>query len=92
MSFAIVADSSCNLKGWKPAAPDTEFISVPLSIHAGTYDFVDDDALDINEMLRCVEGEKGGSSTSCPSVGSWADAFRAADNIIVMHDFVQSLW
>lgn len=84
MSFAIVADSSCNLKGWKPAAPDTEFISVPLSIHAGTYDFVDDDALDINEMLTCVEGEKDGSSTSCPSVGSWADAFRAADNVIAI--------
>lgn len=84
MSFAIVADSSCNLKNWKPAAPDTEFISVPLSIHAGTYDFVDDDALDINEMLTCVEGEKDGSSTSCPSVGSWADAFRAADNVIAI--------
>lgn len=84
MSFAIVADSSCNLKGWKPAAPDTEFISVPLSIHAGAYDFVDDNALDINEMLKCVEGEKGGSSTSCPSVGSWADAFRAADNVIAI--------
>lgn len=84
MSFAIVADSSCNLKSWQPAAPDTAFISVPLSIHAGEFDFVDDDELDVDELLERVEGEKEGSSTSCPSVGSWADAFRSADDVIAV--------
>lgn len=84
MSFAIVADSSCNLKDWTPTAQDTAFVSVPLSIHAGPHDFIDDDGLDVAELIRCVEGEGDASSTSCPSVGSWADAFRTADDVIAI--------
>ena len=84
MSWAIVVDSSCNLRGWKPTAPDTTFVSVPLTIHVGSTEYVDDEHLDVNELNRAVAQESAASSSSCPSVGVWAEEFRRADNVIAI--------
>ncbi len=84
MSWAIIADSSCNLRSWKPSAPDTTFITVPLTIHVGGEEFIDDDRLDVAMLNRKVAAEKEASSSSCPSAGVWAEALRSADNIIVI--------
>lgn len=84
MSWAIIADSSCNLRSWTPTAPDTTFITVPLTIHVGGEEFVDDAQLDVAELNRKVAAEKEASSSSCPSAGTWADALRDADDIIVI--------
>ena len=84
MSWAIVADSSCNLRSWKPQAPDTTFVSVPLTIHVGGEEFIDDANLDVAELNRTVAQESQASSSSCPSVGVWAEEFRRADNVIAI--------
>lgn len=84
MSWAIVVDSSCNLRGWKPTAPDTTFVSVPLTIHVGSTEYVDDEHLDVSELNRAVALESAASSSSCPSVGVWAEEFRHADNVIAI--------
>lgn len=84
MTWAIVADSSCNLRGWKPSAPDTTFTSVPLTIHVGGEEFVDDEQLDVSELNRKVAESNESSSSSCPSVGVWAEEFRRADNVIAI--------
>ena len=84
MSWAIVADSSCNLRSWKPQAPDTTFVSVPLTIHVGGEEFIDDANLDVAELNRAVAQESQASSSSCPSVGVWAEEFRRADNVIAI--------
>lgn len=84
MSWAIVVDSSCNLRGWKPAAPDTSFVSVPLTIHVGSTEYVDDEHLNVSELNRAVAQESSASSSSCPSVGVWAEEFRRADNVIAI--------
>lgn len=84
MSWAIVVDSSCNLRGWRPTAPDTTFVSVPLTIHVGSSEYVDDEHLDVSELNRAVALESAASSSSCPSVGVWAEEFRRADNVIAI--------
>lgn len=84
MSWAIVADSSCNLRSWKPQAPDTTFVSVPLTIHVGGEEFIDDANLDVAELNRAVAQESQASSSSCPSVGVWAEEFRGADNVVAI--------
>lgn len=84
MSWAIITDSSCNLRSWKPTAPDTIFVSVPLTIHVGGREYVDDDQLDVAELNRVVAEESEASSSSCPSVGVWAEQFRRADNVIAI--------
>lgn len=84
MSWAIITDSSCNLRSWTPIAPDTTFTSVPLTIHVGGEEFVDDENLDVADLNRRVAEESEATSSSCPSVGAWAEEFRRADNVIAI--------
>ena len=84
MSWAIVADSSCNLRNYQPQAPDTQFAIAPLKINVGGREFIDDEALDVAELNRVVASEKTASSSACPSVGEWAELFRRADNVIAI--------
>jgi DegV family protein with EDD domain len=72
----IVADSSANL-----TSEDEGFKSVPLKIIIGENEFVDDENLNVTEMLDCLNNHKGKSSTSCPSVGDWLEAFGNADEV-----------
>ncbi len=84
MSWAIVADSSCNLRGYTPSSPDTVYRFAPLKINVAGDEFVDNDALDVADLNRRVSEEKSASSSACPSVGEWAELFRLADNVIAI--------
>ena len=84
MRWALVSDSSCNLRDYTPTAPDTVYRFAPLKIRAGAQEFVDDESLDTHELNMAVASESSASSSSCPSVGEWADLFGLADNTICM--------
>ena len=84
MSWAIVADSSCNLRGFEPQTPDCVYRFAPLKINVADEEFIDDASLDVAELNRRVSAEETASSSACPSVGEWADLFRQADNIIAI--------
>ncbi len=84
MKWAIVADSSCNLRSLPDLSGDIAYLSVPLTIHVGGVDYVDDDQLDVHELNERIASEEEASSSSCPSAGKWAEAFRAADNVIAI--------
>ena len=84
MSWALVSDSSCNLRDWQPTAPDTSFAFAPLKIRVGEREFVDDLSLDVHELNVAVQAESSASSSSCPSVGEWAELFKLADKTICM--------
>lgn len=84
MSWAIIADSSCNLRGFQSQAPDTIYRYAPLKINVAGEEFIDDDTLDVAELNRKVSAEESASSSACPSVGEWADLFRSADNVIAI--------
>lgn len=78
-SFKIVADSSADLINFKSIIP---FKSVPLKIIAGEKEYVDDKNLDIKDMVDYLENYKGKSSTACPSIQNYLDAFAGSKNII----------
>ena len=84
MRWALVSDSSCNLRDYTPTAPDTVYRFAPLKIRVGAQEFVDDESLDTHELNMAVASESSASSSSCPSVGEWADLFGLADNTICM--------
>lgn len=77
MTYKIVTDSSSDVY----SIEDVDFCSVPLKIRTSEKEFIDNDSLDTGEMLAYLEKFKGKSSTSCPSVGEWSEAFEDAENI-----------
>ena len=84
MSWAIVADSSCNLRSIEASNHSTGYATVPLVIHVGGVDYVDDENLDVHELNRIIAEEPEASSSSCPSAGVWAEQFRKFDNVIAI--------
>lgn len=84
MSWAIVADSSCNLRGFTPQAPDTVYAVAPLKVLVGSQEYVDNEQLDVSALNRAAAAESTASSSACPSAGEWAERFRLADNVIVI--------
>ena len=56
--WKIVADSGCDYRQLANLAPNTEFISVPLTIQVGDEAFVDDAGLDIDHMMHVMETSK----------------------------------
>lgn len=73
----IVADSSANILNLN----NIPFASVPLKIITDVREFVDDDKLDSNDMVRWFDSYKGKSKTSCPNPTDWINAFDDADEV-----------
>ncbi|HEM6338666.1 TPA: DegV family protein [Streptococcus suis] len=82
--WKIVADSGCDYRQLKNLAPDTEFISVPLTIQVGDQAFIDDANLDIDHMMNVMEASKSAAGSACPSPQAYQAAFEGAENIIVI--------
>ena len=70
MQYKIISDSSCNVL----TMPREDFATVPLKILAAR-EYVDDAALDVDAMIEDLKNYKGKSSSSCPNVGEWLEAF-----------------
>lgn len=79
MLFKVVSDSAINIRKAKGSVP---FVSVPLKINAGDKEYVDDNALDVQEMAVYMEGYKGKSRTACPGVEDYIQAFGDADRVV----------
>lgn len=73
----IVADSSANILN----LINTPFAAAPLKIIAGDKEFVDDCALDADDMVKWFDSYKGKSKTSCPNSSDWIEAFGDADEV-----------
>ncbi|HFI0153552.1 TPA: DegV family protein [Streptococcus suis] len=82
--WKIVADSGCDYRQLKNLAPDTEFISIPLTIQVGDQAFVDDANLDIDHMMNVMEASKSAAGSACPSPQAYQAAFEGAENVIVV--------
>lgn len=80
MERRVVVDSSSNLH----SLGDVPFASAPLKILVGAREFVDDESLDREAMLTCLDAYDGPSSTSCPNVCDWLNAFGEADEVFVV--------
>lgn len=84
MSWALIADSSCNLRGYVPSAPDCSFAIAPLKIEIAGQEYVDDEHLDVEDLNRRIAEEKTASGSACPSAGKWAELFHSADKVIAI--------
>lgn len=73
----IVADSSADMLQLQ----EVPFAAAPLKIVTDTREFVDDAALDVEQMVAWFETYKGKSRTSCPNPGDWLEAFGDADDV-----------
>lgn len=80
MDFKIVADSSANL----PILAGVSYASVPLKIVTDEKEYVDDAALNTEQMVCELEAYKGRSGTACPSVGDWLGAFGDAECVFTI--------
>ena len=75
MKIKLVADSSANLT----CMLHCDFSFAPLKVIAGDCDFTDNTEIDVPFMLQQLKSHKGPSSTACPGVQDWLDAFGDAD-------------
>lgn len=80
MDFKIVADSSANLYAMEGVA----YEYVPLKINCEGHEFVDGPDMDIEGMNAMLRTTKGPSSTSCPNVYDWLQAFGDAEEIFAL--------
>ena len=80
MAFRIVCDSSVNMTRLEGA----DFRSIPMKIVCGLREFVDCEELDVEEMVRFLNASKEKSSTSCPNIMDWKEAFEGADEVLAI--------
>ena len=73
----IVVDSSASLY----KLDGIDFASVPLKIVTDEREYLDDGTLDAVEMATTLRTYKGKTSTSCPNIGDWLEAYEGADDI-----------
>ncbi|MDO4436697.1 MAG: DegV family protein [Coriobacteriaceae bacterium] len=84
MTWALVTDSSCNMRSYQPRTTDCIFDVAPLKIEVADTEYVDDATLNVSELNRLVADEPSASGSACPSVGEWSDIFSKADNVIAV--------
>lgn len=82
--WKIVADSGCDYRQLANLAPETEFISVPLTIQIGADTFVDQADLDIDKMMEVMYASSEAASSACPSPQAYQTAFEGAENVVVI--------
>lgn len=73
----IVADSASDLMKLEEIA----YSSVPLKINTVVGEYVDDENLDVEGMVEDLQSYKGKSSTACPNINDWMNAFDGADEV-----------
>ncbi len=77
MGYKIVADSSANLY----EIAGVNYTTVPLKIHTKIGEFVDQKGIELKKMVDYLYTTKEKSSTSCPNIGEWLQAFEGEEEI-----------
>ena len=80
MKIKIVADSSADTLEFE----EIEYKSVPLVISTDKKNYVDDENLDVDGMIKDLKEYKGKSKTACPSAGQWLESFGDSEEIYVV--------
>ena len=77
MKIRLTADSSSNIQ----TMSGLDYTAAPLTIVAGEREYVDTPSLDVEKMMQGLKEHKGKSSTACPGVGDWLNAFGEKQGI-----------
>lgn len=83
MKYKIIVDSSSDLLNDYIKNDEIGFEVVPLSIHVNDQEFMDNEAINIDEMLTAMRNYDGKSTSSCPSPGDYANSFTAENNFCI---------
>lgn len=82
MSYLILCDSCTD---FTPAMEqDSHFIRIPLTLHVGDCDIVDDETFDQQDFLRRVGETPYCPKSSCPSPEKYMKYFEQADDIYIV--------
>ena len=93
MKWKIIADSGCDYRSLDNLAPDTEFVSVPLTIQVGETIYRDDAQLNIDQMMEEMYATTTASKSACPSPDDYMkslEPFLVA--IIVLKSLRKFIW
>lgn len=77
MAIRIVSDSSSNVF----EVEGIDYTTVPLKVMFGGTEYVDEPGTDFEQMIHALHEQTGPSTTACPNVQEWTDAFEGADEV-----------
>jgi len=77
MKYRIVADSGCDIN--QSTGEKLDVTIVPLTIYIGDKEFIDDQSLDIQDMLKIMNETQSAPKTACPSPGDFLEAYEGDD-------------
>ena len=80
MNIKIVADSGADIHTLEGVA----FATAPLTIITDEKQYLDNADLDVRQMAEELKSYKGRSTTACPGVGDWLEAYGDADYVFVL--------
>ena len=80
MNRKIVADSSSDLHGLRTV----DFSLAPMMIHTTKKAYLDDSDLNVDEMVEDLLKNKEKTSSACPGLGDWLNAFGDAQEVFVL--------
>ncbi len=80
MNRKIVADSSSDLHN----LTNIDYAIAPMIIHTTKRAYLDDENLDVEEMVEDLLKNKDKTSSACPGIGDWLNAFGDADEVFVL--------
>lgn len=82
MSYLILCDSCTD---FTPAMEqDSHFVRIPLTLHVGDRDIIDDETFDQKDFLRRVGETPECPKSSCPSPEKYMEYFDQADDIYII--------
>ena len=75
MAIRIVSDSSSDVF----TVPDVNYTTVPLKVMFASTEYVDEVGVDCEKMMLDLQNHNGPSTTSCPNIKEWLNAFEGYD-------------
>lgn len=82
MSYLILCDSCTDFTD--AMEKDPHFVRIPLTLHIGEEDIIDDETFDQASFLKKVADYPDASKSSCPSPEKFMDYFEKADEIYIV--------
>lgn len=82
MSYLILCDSCADFTDKMKA--DSHFIRIPLTLHIGEEDIIDDETFDQKAFLEKVSAYPECPKSSCPSPEKYMEYFEQADDIYIV--------
>lgn len=82
MSYLILCDSCTDFTD--EMKQDSHFAHIPLTIHIGDYDIVDDDTFDQQDFLKRIDAYPECAKSSCPSPEKYLEHFEQAEYIYIV--------